>query len=401
MKILWLGNPPFSPSGYGEQASLFIPRLQKAGHELAVMCNHGLNGVTLDWHGLTMYPTDNEWGNRAAPTYARIHDADIILALCDAWVLNPDDWPEGTRMGVWAPVDHDPIPPKVLKVLQHDRITPIAMSRFGEQQMADAGLDPFYVPHGVDTTIFKPQPSLRAQARERLGVPQDAFLAGMVAANQGHPAMSRKAFPQQFDAFARFASQHDDAWLYVHTKAVPRHGEGLSLPDLALDVGMPVDRLRFPPEQAWQVGVGRELMAELYQAFDVLLNASMGEGFGVPILEAQACGVPVIVSDHSAMPEVGKVGWTVGGDRWWNPAANSFFILPSVAALHGALEAAYLARGDTGIAAAAVEHAAQYDADLVAAEHMLPTVEKLVPEPDPMPVASLNRKQRRQLERVK
>ena len=55
------------------------------------------------------------------------------------------------------------------------------------------------------------------------------------------------------------------------------------------------------------------LMARSYNAMDVLLAPSMGEGFGIPVLEANACGTPAIVSDFSAQPEVMGAGWTVEG----------------------------------------------------------------------------------------
>jgi glycosyltransferase involved in cell wall biosynthesis len=45
-------------------------------------------------------------------------------------------------------------------------------------------------------------------------------------------------------------------------------------------------------------------MAKIYSAMDVLLNPAMGEGFGITVLEAQACGTPAIVTDFSAMTEV-------------------------------------------------------------------------------------------------
>ena len=45
----------------------------------------------------------------------------------------------------------------------------------------------------------------------------------------------------------------------------------------------------------------------------------MGEGFGLPVLEAQACGVPAIVTDFTAMSEVCGAGWKVGYDRVWTP----------------------------------------------------------------------------------
>ena len=43
----------------------------------------------------------------------------------------------------------------------------------------------------------------------------------------------------------------------------------------------------------------------LYNSAKVLLYASLYEGFGLPILDSFACGVPVITSDVSSMPEVG------------------------------------------------------------------------------------------------
>jgi len=52
-------------------------------------------------------------------------------------------------------------------------------------------------------------------------------------------------------------------------------------------------------------------MSVLYNCFDVLMNVSAGEGFGIPIVEAQACGVPVITHNVTAMPEITKYGYTV------------------------------------------------------------------------------------------
>lgn len=41
-----------------------------------------------------------------------------------------------------------------------------------------------------------------------------------------------------------------------------------------------------------------------YQAADVLVYPSFNETFGLPILEAMACGCPVVTSDTSSMPEI-------------------------------------------------------------------------------------------------
>jgi glycosyltransferase involved in cell wall biosynthesis len=45
-------------------------------------------------------------------------------------------------------------------------------------------------------------------------------------------------------------------------------------------------------------------LAALYHAADVLAMPSLSEGFGIPVLEAMACGTPVVCSDGGALPEV-------------------------------------------------------------------------------------------------
>lgn len=377
MRILWLSNPPGVPSGYGEQAALFLPRIRELGHEIAVAANWGLQGMSLDAGDVHYYPSDGQWGNSSLPTFAEHFDADLVIVLCDAFVLAPHLWPEELRVAVWAPVDHTPLPPPVLAVLADERIRPIAMSRFGERMMLDRGLEPLYVPHGVDTAVFRPQPEMRDQARDELEIPRDAFLVGMVAANQGSPHMPRKGWPEALLAFSRFARDHDDAWLYAHTRPEGTPNGGLELDHLALAAGCPAGRVRFPPPQAWHLGMTSHLVANLYAAFDVLLNPSYGEGFGIPLLEAQACGVPVIASDHSAMTELTQAGWLVDGQPLWDKPSGAWFVMPFIDSIRGGLEAAYEARDDQRLRAGGRAFASSYDADLVAELYWRPALDEL------------------------
>jgi hypothetical protein len=61
--------------------------------------------------------------------------------------------------------------------------TPVAMSRFGERALRDAGFDPLYAPHGVETSVFRPAED-RLAMRRFFKLPEDAFVIGMVANNR-------------------------------------------------------------------------------------------------------------------------------------------------------------------------------------------------------------------------
>ena len=51
-------------------------------------------------------------------------------------------------------------------------------------------------------------------------------------------------------------------------------------------------------------GVPDALLATVYNAMDVFVLPTMGEGFGLPLVESQACGTPALATDFSACPEV-------------------------------------------------------------------------------------------------
>ncbi|MCK6577210.1 MAG: glycosyltransferase family 4 protein [Anaerolineae bacterium] len=70
-----------------------------------------------------------------------------------------------------------------------------------------------------------------------------------------------------------------------------------------------VDALQLPDRILWRYGIPQEALPALYGGAVALLMPSFYEGFGLPALEAMACGTMPIVSDRSALPEVvGDVG---------------------------------------------------------------------------------------------
>lgn len=373
-KILWHSNAPWVPTGYGAQTGLFAPQLAKH-YDLALSSFFGLEGHPITWEGIPVLPgMGGEFGNETLPQHAaRWFNGDqrggLVVTLMDVWVLNAV-MASTLNMACWVPVDHEPAPPAVYEFFAKSSAVPIAMSRFGERMLAR--YDPLYVPHGVDTTVFKPYP--RKETREEVGLPEDAFLVGMVAANKGRP--SRKGFSQAFQAFKKLRDEHDNAYLYLHTSISPHFGGGEDIKSMTVAMGIPDEavlttdqyRMMFNPHPP-------EAMARIYSTLDVLLNPAMGEGFGIPVIEAQACGTPVIVSDCTAMAEIGKAGWKVRVEPYWT-GQNSWQGMPIVGDIAKALEQCYTMTDErrANLRAQARVHALAYDLERVMDEFMLPAL---------------------------
>ena len=374
VKILWHSNAPWWPTGYGCQTALTVPKLRDLGHDVAVSAFSGLEGQALVIDGLTVYPKSVDgFGNDSIHAHAHHHfggrlEDGLILTLLDVWVLRPELFRAPVRSAAWVPVDHEPAPPGVLGFFEQSDCIPIAMSQFGVEQLA--AHDPVYVPHAIDTSVLYPRD--RAQARARLNVPEDRFLVGMVAANKGNP--SRKSFDQALQAFAEFQRKHKDAMIYLHTEATGMMG-GVALPRLLAALDIPPESVIFPDQHKLLcTGLGGDFMAHAYSAMDVLMNPASGEGFGIPVLESQACGTPVIVSDFSAMREIGQVGWQVGGQKWWTPL-QSWQLWPDVRQIVDSLNQAYDHAGR--LRDQAVEFAQQYEIGRVMTEHWAPALEAI------------------------
>lgn len=365
-------------SGYGTQARLLAKTLQKHGHEAAVCAFYGLHGAAMVVDGIQVFPGSGEdpWSQDILSHHYAAFQADLLITLMDAWVLDPGMLKDkGMNIAHWMPVDCDPVSTLDRKVLDNLGGHPIAMSRFGQDRLAKAGYQPFYAPHSLDMSLWCPLEG-KAAAREQLGL-ADRFLVGVNAANQDP---IRKGFGETLAAFKVFADNHDDATLVMHTRAQTR--QGINLGALIADLGFRDGQVMLGDQYPICAGlVTDQQMASWHGVVDVLSNCAYGEGFGLAALQSQACGVPVVLNDCSAMTELCGSGWLVQGQRFYNKGHDSWWRIPFIDSIADALEAAYEKARDPGMRQLAREFALAYDADKVYAECWEPILRELCPAP--------------------
>jgi len=314
--------------------------------------------------GLTLYSAD------AIPIHHEnfLAGRDItnaVITLYDAWVFNDAPNLDHLKFLSWTPVDHISVPPKVLQWAKKPNVHTIAMSPFGQAQFEKLGVESTYIPHAIDTALYRPQPAQKSA----IGIPEDAFLVGMVSANKANGSIHRKAFAENMLAFSLFRKENPNSYLYIHADPSKAFG-GFDLGILMKAVGLPKEAVIFPDPIKHRYGYTPQEMAVIYSTMDVLLHASYGEGFGVPAIEAQACGTRVIGSNWAATPDLlSDDSWLVDGQPFWDEAQSSFFMIPLIPSVINALKEANELRGHSDTA---VERAKEFDADTVWRNHWQP-----------------------------
>ncbi len=147
--------------------------------------------------------------------------------------------------------------------------------------------------HGLDPDRFRPaSPEEVHRVRARFGIdrPYLLFVGGIEA---------RKNLPAVLRAYAALPKDVRPA-LVLAGASVPWYPEGRTALATGLSA-LPADAR----ERVILTGyVSDPDRGPLYTGADALVFPSLYEGFGLPVLEAMACGTPVLTSDVSALPEV-------------------------------------------------------------------------------------------------
>lgn len=299
-RLLWISDSPGVPTGNGKITRHFVHEMRKSDKYSVAVLGRGYTGWPgeREKYGCTIYPMDM---GRPYPelmqAVSREYQPHVVVSCMDMWQI---DWIEHakqsnavTNIG-YISIYGKPVPLSWKKVVKNLDLA-ICYSEFGRgvlrEFMPFSSIDMIHL--GVDINIYKP-----LNNKEKLKLEygcQGKFVVGCISRNQ-----SRKRLDKLIEGFARFASAHDDALLVLKTEPVSEHG--YHLPDLIERYNLN-DKVTIieNKNRNWH---SEEKLAELFNTFDLYVQTAGAEGFGMPILEAMACGIPVIAPDYSACSEL-------------------------------------------------------------------------------------------------
>lgn len=377
LRILWCSDHPAATSGYSVQTALTTTRLQRAGlADVAILASYGQQGFTSEYEGIRVYPGGHEsFGQDVIQETARAWNADIVITLKDSFVYKAETF-KGLRWCPLVPVDHEPLTPGINSVMFH-AYAPIAYAPNGVRTLRTSGFDPLYAPHAYDVEQFYQMG--RKEARQTLGLPEDKFIIGTVAVNRGG-IPSRKAWDEMLAGVGIFRKTVTRDFLYLtHTHpADDGHESGLPLRLIANENGIG-DITLFPHVSQYKSGYPPEHLRLVYNSMDVLLATSVGEGFGLPTLEAQACGTPVIAGKWAAQEDLVWSGWFV--EKYeahrFRSSQMAYVYMPDPDAIADRLRIAYEARDDQSLRNRATMGALSYAIDNVIEKHWRPLLTHL------------------------
>lgn len=181
---------------------------------------------------------------------------------------------------------------------------------------------------GVNTTVF--HPLNRQEVRNALQIKQDAIIIGSVMRNQ-----KRKLLPELISSFSKCLEKTDNKelksklFLYLHSSYPDM---GWDIPELLKDhkvsnkvlftykcatcnkilcrtfagtqIVCPHCLNRNVTLSSVTNGVTENELCAIYNIFDIYVQYAICEGFGMPQVEAGACGVPLCTVRYSAMEDI-------------------------------------------------------------------------------------------------
>lgn len=307
------------PTGYARVSQSIFSRLahRYAITQLATRYEGGSHD--LPWELIRATDNGDPYGLQRLGEVVRGVDPDLIFCVYDlpmlmAYIRHLDELNHRAKVVFYVPVESGPINPRIVAELgKVDRV--VAYTEFGRTALLDAAklvptaLRVDVLPHGVDLDVFRPLAPDRATARRlgraKVGLADDPWREAFIVLNANRN-MQRKRIDLTLCGFASFALERPNAYLYLHMGMIER---GWHIEALAKRYGV-LDRIIMTTDSPSHPDVSQEYLNAVYNACDVGITTTSGEGWGLVAFEHAAVGAPQILPRHTALAEL------------WNGAAD-------------------------------------------------------------------------------
>lgn len=296
-----MSDAPFLGTGFGRVTKEIVGRLGKDVRFEIACLGWGYDGWPYDRETFpyTVFPSpEGKYSAGSFTRAAREFKPDVVILLGEIWMI---DWiadhelRTNFKVITYIPADSGPFYPPWERFLSGvDKL--VAMSEFGRQVFMSgiSSKEVNMIYHGVDSERFFPWKD-REKLREHPRF-KGKFIIGCVARNQ-----PRKSIPALVQAFAKVVGKIPNAHLFLHMNAF----------DVGYDLVTLLRRYKLEgradlanPEVGCEAPLTDSQLNQLYNLFDITALPSFGEGFGLPIIESMAAGIPVVATDCSAITEL-------------------------------------------------------------------------------------------------
>ena len=311
MKVLMIGDSPLIQTGFGRVNAIAASRFQEVGWDVASVAGLTTEAPKED-NGIRIFVPSKEndvLGIADISLAVEEFKPDVLYTTADpgsvaALSMGAPDMP----LFGYIPIEGEPIINNIWRTIL-STVHYSTVSRYGVNVVKESlGRDIDFMYHGVDHDTFRVHDGLRDAVRSKYNW-QDKFVINCTATN-----VRRKQIPRLIEAVAKLKYEYKQSniILYIHTVPFQQHWlEGWNLMEIVKLYQVEKEVLFHP--LMYKRGASVPLftgnpdmpgVVDMYHASDLFVLPSQVEGFGLPIAEAMACGVPVLVTKYAA-------GWEV------------------------------------------------------------------------------------------